>query len=65
MTIEFVPQPRKTYATAASAKAAVEKAVGGQSFRYMIVCTPEGRFYPIFIGQEALQVIYRGFTVVG
>lgn len=65
MTVQFVPKPRKTYATEAGAKAAVEKLFGKTSFRYMVVCTAEGRFYPIFIGQEAMQVIFHGFTVVG
>lgn len=62
----FIPQPRKTYATEANAIAAVEKSLGDAPLRYMVVCNAEGRFFPIFIGEQGLQygVHFRGFTIV-
>jgi hypothetical protein len=50
-------EPNKTYATEANAIRAVEKkaAVLGDA-RYFIHRTPEGRFFPVFIGVEALNV---------
>lgn len=50
-------EPSKTYATEANAIRAVEKkaAVLGDA-RYFIHRTPEGRFFPVFIGVEALNV---------
>lgn len=59
-------EPGKTYKTEANAIKAVEEAYGKTDLRYMIVCNDAGRFYPLFIGQEALhyQVWFKGFCVV-
>jgi hypothetical protein len=47
----------KTYATYANAVKAAEKIYGEEdTLRYMVAATPEGRFFPAFIGQEALQM---------
>ena len=49
-------EPSKTYATEANAIRAVEKkeaALG--DIRYFIHRTPEGRFFPVFIGVAALN----------
>ena len=68
MINEFKPQPSKTYKTRENALKAVEKFYGEceEMLRFMVVQNDEGRFYPIFIGQNALQcrVFQQGFTVV-
>lgn len=52
--IEF--ETTKTYATKANAIKAVEKKYGeDNALRYFIHQSEDGRFYPIFIGQEALS----------
>lgn len=57
--------PAKTYATRANVEAAIAKYPALADFRYMIVANDAGRFFPIFIGAEAIAVIHIGFTVVG
>lgn len=53
--------PAKTYATQANAIKAVQAKFGPQEefasseLRYVICTTEEGRFYPVFIGQSAIQ----------
>ncbi len=56
----------KTYATEANAIKAVEKIYAGENnLRYFIMPTVDGRFYPIFVGQEALQrMVHFNFHVV-
>jgi len=58
--------PFKTYATKENAVKAVEKA-GFQSTRHFIMCHEDSRrFFPVFIGQEAVQRgIHFHFNVVG
>ena len=55
----------KTYATEQNADKAVAK-VGFSDLRHFMMLTADGRFYPVFVGQEAVQ---RGvqfhFNVVG
>ena len=65
-------KPNKTYATAANAEAAVKKRFGQPSnlpvttLNYFITCTPEGRYFPVFIGAEALRAgVHFHFNVVG
>jgi hypothetical protein len=55
----------KTYASEQNADKAVAKA-GFSDLRHFVMLTEDGRFYPVFVGQEAMQ---RGvqfqFNVVG
>lgn len=51
-------EPNKTYATEANAIKAVEKKfpeAGNDGLRYFIQWTPEGRCFPVFVGEKALQ----------
>ena len=58
----FTPSPSKTYATQANAVKAVEKLFGENQTRwpaadlhYVTMQTAEGRWFPLFIGERALQ----------
>jgi hypothetical protein len=54
----------KTYATEATADLAVAHACF-QDIRHFIVRAPDGRFYPVFVGQEAAQRgVHFRFNVV-
>lgn len=65
MNREFQIQAVKTYATKANAQKAVAK-IGAQRLRHFIMTNDEGRFFPVFVGQEALQEgIHFHFNVVG
>ncbi|WP_297576011.1 hypothetical protein [uncultured Deefgea sp.] len=59
----------RTYATKANAIKAVEKKIGPNDMSdqtYFIAITEEGRYYPIFIGQRAIQAqLHFHFNVVG
>lgn len=55
---------RKTYKTYDNAVAAVYNK-GLETRRYVICATPEGRYFPVFIGTENIDVIHVGFAVVG
>lgn len=46
--------PSKTYKTRANAVKAAEKFQA--DVRFMVVCTEEGRYYPVFIGHDAIQL---------
>ncbi|CAB4153053.1 hypothetical protein UFOVP605_38 [uncultured Caudovirales phage] len=68
MATRYIPTTTKTYATEANAVAAVNKAFTGEdNLRYMIVTNKDGRFVPVFLGQQALTagVHFMGFTIVG
>ena len=57
----------KTYATKANAIKAVEKFFGDNrpELRYTIYRNDEGRFFPVFLGTDALHAgIHFHFTVV-
>jgi len=56
--------PVKTYATEASAIKAAEAGFGQTYLRYLVMKTDEGRFYPLFIGESAVQAQVH-FRVVG
>jgi len=54
--------PNKTYATRENAVKAVEKAFGervtaqnGENLRYILSVNADGRFFPVFLGERALQ----------
>lgn len=65
--------PNKTYATAANALKAVEKLLGSpdepnnKGLRYFVMQNDDGRFFPVFIGEIALQrgIHFIGFNIVG
>ena len=55
----------KTYATEANADKAVAKA-GFEDLRHFMMRNEEGRFFPVFIGQEAAQRgVHFHFNIVG
>jgi hypothetical protein len=45
----------RTYATYANALRAAEKVIGDRPHRVLIAATPEGRFFPVAVGQAAAQ----------
>lgn len=55
---------RKTYKTAANAITAIEKA-GLAGRRWLIAVANDGRFFPVFVGHDNVDVIHAGFSVVG
>jgi len=58
--------PVKTYATEASAIKAAEAKFGQTDLRYLVMEADEGRFYPLFIGESAVQAgAHFHFCVVG
>jgi len=63
--------PVRTYATRENAIAAVNKAFSGvieekTNYRYFIHTHTDGRFFPVFIGQESITAgIHMKFNVVG
>lgn len=72
MLKRYNPEVSKTYATKANAIKAAEKAYGGhdermrQDLRYLVMQNDEGRWVPVFIGQECLQYgVHFHFCVVG
>lgn len=65
MNREFEITAVKTYASKENARKAVAK-VGAQHLRHFIMQNDEGRFFPVFVGQEAVQEgIHFHFNVVG
>lgn len=68
----FQPEPIRTYATRENAIKAVEKKFGpncehfgAADTRYMVMTHTDGRFYPVFFGQSALQaMVHFHFNVV-
>jgi len=64
MKIEL--ESNKTYATEANAIRAVEKHNVNESLTYFINRTADGRFFPVFIGERAVQAgLHFHFSVVG
>ena len=45
----------KTYKTWENARKAAEKIIGDSDHRVIIASTPEGRFFPVAIGQKAIE----------
>lgn len=52
MQITFDPKYVKTYVNMKNLKKAV---ANFEEFNYVVSVTDEGRFYPIFIGEKAVQ----------
>lgn len=65
MTREFKIEAPKTYKTIENARKAVATK-GFEDLRHFMMTNAEGRFFPVFVGQDAVQ---RGahfhFNVVG
>lgn len=63
--------PNKTYASQANAIKAVEAKdfpdeVGGRQLRYFVMQNAEGRWFPVFLGEVAVQAgIHFHFNIVG
>ena len=55
----------KSYKTYANAFSALEKIVGDDEIRYVIVATKSGRFVPALVGAEYIEYIHAGVTVIG
>lgn len=73
MIVLFEIQPSKTYATRENAVKAVERKFGPRMkldgkeeyVRYFIAQHTDGRFFPVFIGQPALQAgMHFHFNVI-
>ena len=57
MARKYTAVPHKTYATEENVDKAVQKLYGDeQDLFYIVARTADGRFYPIFIGQKALEL---------
>lgn len=54
MATRIQPISSKVYVTEENAVKAVQTRFPHQTFRFMIVSTPDGKFYPICIGQDAV-----------
>lgn len=62
----LVLEPVKTYASKENVIKAVNKRIQNPNLRYFIYPTADGRFFPVFIGVEAVQSgIHFHFNVVG
>ena len=56
----------KTYKTEANAIKAVEKFGYSDEIRYFIMMNDEGRYFPVFLGQAAIQAgVHFNFNVIG
>lgn len=65
MNGEFEIKVTKSYATKKNAQKAVEK-TGDQKFRHFYMTTEEGRFFPVFVGQVAIDAgVHFRWHVVG
>lgn len=64
----LVLTPNRTYATPENARKAVEKRFpesANDGLRYIIHRSPDGRFYPVFIGTSAVHAgVHFHFNVV-
>lgn len=67
MARQFQLVPSKTYATESNVNKVVDKMYGDNpELRYFIAQTKEGRFFPVFVGQQAAQAgVHFHFNVVG
>jgi hypothetical protein len=65
MNREFSITAPKTYASKDNARKAVAK-IGAENLRHFYMQNDEGRWFPVFVGQEALQAgIHFHFNIVG
>lgn len=65
-TVINTVHPSKTYSTYENAVKAAEKKYGHTDLRYAILATPDGRFYPAFLGEVAIKHgVHFNFAVIG
>ena len=66
MARKYEVTPSKTYATEANVEKAVERAFpDSPELVYIIMKTGDGRFFPIFVGKEAItRGVHFHFNVV-
>lgn len=65
MAYQFKIEASKTYATEANVVKAVEKCTAFKNLRYFITCNEQGRFFPVFVGQQAvMEQVHFHFPVV-
>lgn len=65
MNREFQITAINTYKTIENARKAVVKK-GFENFRHFMMTNDEGRFFPVFVGQDAMQNgVHFHFNVVG
>lgn len=72
MGAHLVTHASKTYATRENAVKAAQRVYGANVERpadaelhYVIAATPDGRFYPVFIGERAIRAgVHFNFPVV-
>lgn len=65
MNRKFQIEPTRTYATQDNADKAVAKK-GLQDVRHFMMRTADGRWFPVFVGQEAVsRGVHFHFNVVG
>ena len=66
MAHEITLEPTKTYASRDNAVKAVERYFSEHNnLRYIIMKDEEGRYYPVFVGQSALQnFVFTKFPVI-
>lgn len=63
--MKFEIEPTKTYKTKDNAVKAVEKFEMYKELRYFIMTSDDGRFFPVFVGQKALQhFVHINFNVI-
>lgn len=62
----FEMEPVRTYATRDNAIKAFEKKCGNRDVRYFIMTHTDGRFFPVAVGEQAIQqMVHFHFNVVG
>ena len=65
MTREFEIVTTKTYKTVENARKAVMNA-GFEDLRHFMMTNTAGRFFPVFVGQDAVQRgVHFHFNIVG
>lgn len=65
MNREFSINAPKTYKTIDNARRAVQK-TGFETIRHFFMTNEQGRFFPVFVGQDAAQAgVHFHFNVVG
>lgn len=56
----------KTYKTRENAIKAAEAKFGNDDLRYFIMTAEDGRFFPVFVGEKAVQAgVHFHFNIIG
>ena len=64
MSRKFNVKMPKTYATPENAVKAVEKVPYLAQFDYVVAVDSEGRYFPCFVGESAINAAHLGFAVI-